>query len=347
MAQTVFSKTAVLDFYGQPGTVANPPANFARMYYNAGSNQLVCVDSNGNNLIAGGGGGVSSFTGDGVLLSNSGSTGAITATTPNRTANTVYAGPASGSAAAGAFRALVPADLSFLDFGGGIIGMTVDKIHSEATASGNIDLYTVPANTRALAAFTAYNSTVSSGTATQAVKISGTYYKLSTALTVGAGSNNGAGYLGFIFEPGDVIALVTTQTMNIFGTVYLFPNTNGLKSPRLVGLTSGENTVYTCPIGKTAYIPTGNTITTGGSTGGGNAVVTNNTGGSLNYYLSYVNSGGSPGAGNKATLTTAIGSGATGFFQIQTPAFAVGDFISLNASGTGATSLAFTTVYEL
>jgi hypothetical protein len=53
MSQGVFSKASILDLYGQPSAVANPPANTARLYYNAGTNALVAVDSSGTNLIVG------------------------------------------------------------------------------------------------------------------------------------------------------------------------------------------------------------------------------------------------------------------------------------------------------
>lgn len=57
------------------------------------------------------GGGVSSFSGDGTILSNSSSTGAVTATLETQSANKVLAGPTSGSAVAPTFRALTGADL--------------------------------------------------------------------------------------------------------------------------------------------------------------------------------------------------------------------------------------------
>lgn len=63
MTQSVYSKLFITDLEGQPGTVSNPPLNYARLYYNAGTNQLICVDSRGNNLISGGSGAVSSVFG--------------------------------------------------------------------------------------------------------------------------------------------------------------------------------------------------------------------------------------------------------------------------------------------
>jgi hypothetical protein len=52
----------------------------------------------------GGGGGVTSFTGDGTLISNSASTGAVTATLGNAAQNSVFAGPATGGAGAPSYQ---------------------------------------------------------------------------------------------------------------------------------------------------------------------------------------------------------------------------------------------------
>lgn len=74
--------------------------------------------------------GVTSFSGDGTVLSNSASTGAVTATLVNATANMVLAGPVTGAAAAPTFRSLVAADIL-----SGIV--TWDKL---GNANGNLSL---------------------------------------------------------------------------------------------------------------------------------------------------------------------------------------------------------------
>ena len=78
----------------------------------AGTN-ITITNTAGTITIAstGGAGGVSSFTGDGTILSNSASTGAVTATLATQTANKVLAGPTTGSPATPTFRSLVGADL--------------------------------------------------------------------------------------------------------------------------------------------------------------------------------------------------------------------------------------------
>jgi hypothetical protein len=54
VSQGVFSKASILDLYGQPAAVANPPVNTARLYYNSTANTFNVIDSNGNSLLTGG-----------------------------------------------------------------------------------------------------------------------------------------------------------------------------------------------------------------------------------------------------------------------------------------------------
>lgn len=89
----------------------------------ASASQPLCTDASGNKTITTSGcpagtGTVTSvtFTGDGVVDSSTPSTavtasGTVTATIKTQTANTVLAGPTTGSAASAAFRALVSADI--------------------------------------------------------------------------------------------------------------------------------------------------------------------------------------------------------------------------------------------
>lgn len=72
----------------------------------------ITVDAQGRiTAAANGSGGVTSFSGDGVLITNSSSTGAVTATLHTASANAIFAGPTSGGAAVPVYRALVAADL--------------------------------------------------------------------------------------------------------------------------------------------------------------------------------------------------------------------------------------------
>jgi hypothetical protein len=69
-----------------------------------------CVNGTPTKYGGGSGSGVSSFSGDGVLISNSLSTGAVTAALANATQNLVFASP-NGSTGTGSYRALVGPDL--------------------------------------------------------------------------------------------------------------------------------------------------------------------------------------------------------------------------------------------
>jgi hypothetical protein len=86
---------------------AGQTANILQVYgYNGAV--LLTLSANGTLTCAvscgGGGGGVSSITGDGVLFNNSASTGAVTLTGANAAQNSVLAGPASGGAGAWSFQ---------------------------------------------------------------------------------------------------------------------------------------------------------------------------------------------------------------------------------------------------
>lgn len=104
-------------------TPPNPPCPYSRLFMNV-SNQMALVDCAGSvTVIGSGGGGSGTVTSVGLSLpaifSVSGSpvtaSGTLTATLATQTANTVFAGPTTGSAAAPTFRALVAADIPNLD----------------------------------------------------------------------------------------------------------------------------------------------------------------------------------------------------------------------------------------
>jgi len=106
------------------GTATITPTTSTLTYVNGGSvttpaniplNQAQCAlfySDNTNYLAVGlGATGVTSLTDGGVIYSNSSSTGNVTLTPLTKNANTVFAGPTSGGAAAPTFRAIVAADL--------------------------------------------------------------------------------------------------------------------------------------------------------------------------------------------------------------------------------------------
>lgn len=100
---------------------ANPSSGNDRLYLNSSTHQLACLTSSGGSCVPSSGGGVSSvglsqtgafFTITGSPITTSGTINLAFAT---ESANTIFAGPISGSAAAPTFRSMVSADVPTLN----------------------------------------------------------------------------------------------------------------------------------------------------------------------------------------------------------------------------------------
>lgn len=231
-------------------------------------------------------------------------------------------------------------------FSGNVTGFSIDRINSNNIGSGNVDLYTVPAGKRAIVSLTVFNSTVSSINVTPKAKLSGsaTY----TALTAGQAVttlNSNTLPTRIVLEAGDILA-VTTQSagINAFGTVLLFDNTSCLLSPRLLTLTSGDNTLYTCPANTKAYF-IGCPAWIYGSANNPLMTIINNSGSTQSYKVNIVPSGSSPGATNQALAANSLINTDSVAPQIVA-ALTAGDKISINTTGTG-TQLVYCVVVEL
>ncbi len=129
-------------------------------------------------------------------------------------------------------------------------------------AANYTDLYTVlPSRKAIVGSWSANNQSGSTSDTYLALKRAGVYYRISvlrTLLTV-QGINDNMGNFPFVFEAGDVIAVFATNTnMNTKLAVVTFDSSSALKSIVKTGLTSGDNTVYTCPTGKRLRLAGGN-----------------------------------------------------------------------------------------
>jgi hypothetical protein len=227
------------------------------------------------------------------------------------------------------------------------------QILASNIGTGDIDLYTVPAGKRALVECQVWNSTASSISYFAEVKIGATYYPLSAKQTLAntAGENANAFPLyPIVLEAGQKVAINTTGTgLNVTGTVYLFDNTGNLKSAVITTFIAGDNTVYTCPAGKTSYLVHGPA-----SLGSTAATVPfifgmNGAGATIAYKWNVVASGGSPGTSNQITIS--ISSAATAgnpitFGRNVSAAFTPGDFISVNSGANTAGQIAWVNVVE-
>lgn len=122
---------------------------------------------------------------------------------------------------------------------------------------GDNDLYTVPTGRRAIIGQCVLrNDTAGNITVFTEIKHSGTYYRNSSNVTVSSGGNNGAPVMvaSTILDAGDILAAnaITTAGAYIAFTIIEFDSTSSLKSGNVFGLSTGDNTIYTCPTGKTA-----------------------------------------------------------------------------------------------
>ena len=220
-----------------------------------------------------------------------------------------------------------------LNFGVSVQGLTTTGINV-AAGSGDVDVFTVPAGKRALCVFNYFNSAGTTTTIFSEVKIGGVYYRANTNSTVGTLTNSSSGYLGIVLEAGDSFAQNCSQAgMNFFGTAFVFPNTNGLKTVRVTtGLQTGDNTIYTCPVGKTASISLSNNQITGSSSSALAPALFNTSGGTLSFFFNIVKFGDAPSTANKAFPTTVVlnNNAVTGSSNFTLNA---GDYISVNSSG--------------
>lgn len=228
-------------------------------------------------------------------------------------------------------------------------------------ATGDSDLYTVPAGKQAivdrLQMILNFPGSGGNIVAFAEIKVGGIYYRIGPNVTVadGAGSFLNS-QIPIVLQAGDSISVNTTTTngLNIRGGAWEWDATDTrLFSARLLGgsvaapFASGDNTLYTCPPGKTAaLIGAQATMLTGGG-GCGALTVANNTGGSLNYYINQVPSGSSVANGNRITAVTAIADKTSTALNLGT--IGPGDIVSVNASGpdAGGHHIAWFTAYQL
>lgn len=285
--------------------------------------------------------GIFTVTGSPVTTS-----GTLSATLANQSAAQVFAGPASGSAAAPTFRSLVDTDTPKLFTIGGLrlTGVTFRNAFLGNSASGNNDIYTCPVNKRAVCTrWLVYNGNGSTDSVYPTIKISGTTYRLGSATNVTTGNYSAATNMpSIVLEAGETIGMNHSQTTaNTWITVVEFDNTCPLKTVKLLSLSAGDNTLYTAS-GVSAYL-----LDTAMNTGGLTAVVNyvNSSGGSRTAYLNFVPSAGSAASTNKASQSISVNDGNRQSFTCPA-ALGAGDFISINTDAATATQLAWVNVVE-
>lgn len=123
-------------------------------------------------------------------------------------------------------------------------------VYGANLSAGDNDLYTVPAGKKAqFMNITFYNSSGTGRVATPQIKISGTYYQVTFAPTVGS-LGVATSQPSIIANAGEILSvnLATGATgFNIRAVVIEFDDSVGLKSARVLSLASGNNTPNLVP----------------------------------------------------------------------------------------------------
>lgn len=207
-------------------------------------------------------------------------------------------------------------------------------------ANGDNTLYTVPASTRATLAVLLVNPTAGSISYSLKTTIGATTYTITQPVAVVANTSTIA-VTPFntwpIAEAGDVFVMnFTAAGLLVMGYVVTFASTEGLKSPRSGALVSGANTIYTCPVGKRAFLL---------NVANANSAplrIYNNSGSTRTFRWHSVPSGGSPSdSTNLLTPTGVTVANNAASNQINaTIALEAGDFLDLTLDANAANSLA-------
>jgi hypothetical protein len=207
-----------------------------------------------------------------------------------------------------------------------------------ATVNGNNDLFVVPQGKRAMLSATIYNQSGGALTYTPQVKINGVYIQYFGPLT--ANNNTGVVLLPFnttmVAEAGETISINCSGIMQLFGSILLFDATDGILTPKLTTFQTGDNTIYTCPPGKYAYM-------TNFSNAGNSIIRTfNNSGATRTYKIRCVPFGVAP---SDTYLVTASFTTANGVVTNTTIAGMLsmkpGDYININVDAGTAAQFAY------
>lgn len=209
---------------------------------------------------------------------------------------------------------------------------------------GDNDLYIVPEGKKCLIGIgrgIAYNTSGGTVVIFGQMKISSTYYRMTSNNSVTAGNTNGLTFQSFVLNAGESYSVNADATgLNYFLSGIEFDDTETeLKTYYDLSLTSGNQTLYTVPAGKNA-IGTYNLFNTNT-----HVAVVNDSGGSINYYIHNVPSGDSADSTNQVGPTSAAADNTIKTLNIES-GLDSGDFIVVNSSSANAGQIAWVTVYE-
>lgn len=207
-------------------------------------------------------------------------------------------------------------------------------------------VYTVPAGRVAiLLGMRIFNDqAAASSTFFMELKVGGVYFRVTSNAALAAQAASGSpSPIGMVMQAGDIFALNCTQTaQSAWISVIECDATTQVKTARILTLANGDNTLYTCPAGKTAILLSN--IMEG--IGPEHIFYVNNSGGAINVHHNIVNNGGVPNGNNQQSATLAVAN-QTGVNIAAIATLGPGDFVNINVSAGTATQTAWVTVIEV
>jgi hypothetical protein len=231
-------------------------------------------------------------------------------------------------------------------------GLAFVPIQGNPAASGTVDWYTCPAGKRAAVLQINYCSPSGSASITPMLKSGGNYYNLNSAQTASAIGVAAGGIVNLIIlEAGESISTnQSTSTINVWISIMEYDSDIPYKTSKLLSLASGNNTLYTCPAGKSAIFMLSNLSPIAPQASLTLAInYSNNSGGSRNISVYHVPNGGSPGTSNMLLATTpqAVANGSFLTNQLASNCMNAGDTLVINTDASTATQWAWVNVMEL
>lgn len=227
-----------------------------------------------------------------------------------------------------------------------LTGAKAIRTVSSNLATGTTDLYTCPANKKALfIRMLGYNQ--SAGNITWSVQLKssgGSYFRLVTDTTTGTGVGGNIPFY-VILDAAEKISIITATTngLNVYAEIVEFDSTNPIKSAKLYGLSTGDNTLYTVPASTTTIT---SALLTNLFIAPGQIRFVADAGGTRTVKPQSVSSGGSTGVNFQTAATIAVAASNSQNFNVNT-SMSTGDFINVNVDTGAATQFAWVNVLEI
>lgn len=218
-------------------------------------------------------------------------------------------------------------------------------IGSNIATGSTVDLYTVPTGRKAyLITGQVYNHAGSSSIVQTYVKISSTYWTLSSSLSVTNASPPSVIQTCFILEAGESLSVsVTASGVNFAYQIIEFDNTATIKSARLFGTTTGINTVYTAgTAGGAILLP----VTTTAGIGPGGFAIGTETVATGNYTVYIVPSGQTAGTNFQVSASGIALSTNKLLANVIISSLSQHDAVQFNDSAGDATHWAYINIIE-